>query len=416
MIPERLITNPSVLKAREAVKKGVHWINYHLFRRLGLHYYGFGMPRNAITSWKNLEQYIQKKGENNRSYKLLGAVNENYEIGYPDKVIGHSSPAASVEPSQINAFVALIQIPDASIYYRDFMLVSNDGILLGPFSHWPAMPIQLHSCRSKINYRITQHYSGKSLLIRGSLYYHFLFEGIATLLLALKSGYKLDDFDQVILWQYKPGFHDSILQYFGVPASKIVALNHINDHVRCETLVSANFFDNKGPWLRENLLNFLKVPIPPLPTGIGKRIFISRNNAGVRNLLNEEGVMAVLRSYGFVCICNEDYSWLEQVAIMTQVDWVMGVHGSNLSNIVFMKPGTSLIELRYYKHDNYNKDLYYQIAKAQQVIYYLMYAQKGEEHMNLNGRYIDHANADIEIDTIILEHLLAELFVNKSSN
>lgn len=77
----------------------------------------------------------------------------------------------------------------------------------------------------------------------------------------------------------------------------------------------------------------------------GKRIYISREKAYRRKLINECALNEVLYYYGFDRICLEDFSILDQLVIIYNAELVIGLHGAGLANCLMMNEGTTLIEL-----------------------------------------------------------------------
>src|SRR6185369_5172319 len=78
-----------------------------------------------------------------------------------------------------------------------------------------------------------------------------------------------------------------------------------------------------------------------------KRLYITRSRAGRRRIVNEDEVSSVLRKFGFATICAEDFSFAEQVAICSRARYIVSNHGAGLTNVLFMKDGGSVLELRH---------------------------------------------------------------------
>ncbi|RYZ63453.1 MAG: glycosyltransferase family 61 protein, partial [Proteobacteria bacterium] len=76
-----------------------------------------------------------------------------------------------------------------------------------------------------------------------------------------------------------------------------------------------------------------------------RRIFISRSDAKIRQLLNEEEVMASLKPFGFESIVLTGMSLTEQIQVFRGAELVVGPHGAGLANVVFMQPGASVVEI-----------------------------------------------------------------------
>jgi len=81
-------------------------------------------------------------------------------------------------------------------------------------------------------------------------------------------------------------------------------------------------------------------------TGGGlENIYISRNKASVRRVINENELMNFLAPLGFKSYCLEDFSFNDQVRIFSKAKIVVGPHGSGLTNIMWLGNGASVIEL-----------------------------------------------------------------------
>ena len=80
------------------------------------------------------------------------------------------------------------------------------------------------------------------------------------------------------------------------------------------------------------------------PAGAHRRIYISRRNAVVRRVLNEDRVIDILKTYGFEIIESETLAFIEQIALFKASDIVCAPHGAGLTNIAFCPEGTRIIE------------------------------------------------------------------------
>jgi capsular polysaccharide biosynthesis protein len=77
-----------------------------------------------------------------------------------------------------------------------------------------------------------------------------------------------------------------------------------------------------------------------------KNIYITRENAAFRKVLNEAELIIMLKGYGFEIIRAEDFTLKEQVDIFTSAQTVIGIHGAGLANCIFMHSGSDVAELR----------------------------------------------------------------------
>ena len=113
--------------------------------------------------------------------------------------------------------------------------------------------------------------------------------------------------------------------------------------------------------IRNKLLNYL--PSINLTIDKGDKIYVSRSKQKIRKLINEEKLIEVLINEGYAVINFEDYSFWEQVKIMSNASILISPHGSNLVNMLFMKENSTIIEIN--KEESQNATLcYWSMADA----------------------------------------------------
>ena len=75
-------------------------------------------------------------------------------------------------------------------------------------------------------------------------------------------------------------------------------------------------------------------------------IFISRQGAPCKRLMNEADLENVLHKLGFEIVRMENYSLVQQIEMIKKAKVVVGAHGAGLGNIMFAEPNTILVELQ----------------------------------------------------------------------
>ena len=75
------------------------------------------------------------------------------------------------------------------------------------------------------------------------------------------------------------------------------------------------------------------------------RIYISRRDASVRFIRNEEVILSKLQAYGFEEVILSRYDYDEQLAFFARATHIVGMHGAGLTNIVFCPPGAHILEV-----------------------------------------------------------------------
>lgn len=96
-------------------------------------------------------------------------------------------------------------------------------------------------------------------------------------------------------------------------------------------------------WVSRRIVSNLPHPIGNLPD-YSPNIFISRQKALGRRILNEQEVIAALAPLGFVAYTLEEMSFQEQVRLFSQASSVVAPHGAGLANMIFAQ-NLKIIEL-----------------------------------------------------------------------
>ncbi|MCT7989111.1 glycosyltransferase 61 family protein [Laspinema olomoucense] len=181
----------------------------------------------------------------------------------------------------------------------------------------------------------------------GNTYYHWMADLLPRLKLLQLADIKLPQIDYFVVNSRHLPFQRETLDLLGIAIHKIIENSHF-PHIQTPHLVVPSLPGDVGlmsPWtcqfLRESFLD--KAVAQGLQTP--ERIYISRRHASYRRILNEEETIARLSPYGFVPIVLESLSFLEQVALFANAKAIIAPHGAGLTNTLFCKPGTQLIEI-----------------------------------------------------------------------
>jgi len=138
----------------------------------------------------------------------------------------------------------------------------------------------------------------------------------------------------------------------------------------------------------ENILINIKVP------KFKPKIYIRREDASYRKILNEADLISKLRKLEFEIINPQHYEILEQMKIFSNAEIVMSPHGSNMSNIIFCKKGTKIIEIApelNNLHENNISKRYNNIADSLNLKYQIIKADSVDvvNHSELSTKYIN---------------------------
>jgi capsular polysaccharide biosynthesis protein len=79
---------------------------------------------------------------------------------------------------------------------------------------------------------------------------------------------------------------------------------------------------------------------------IGRKIYVTRKNAPSRRIRNFAALeQAVLNKYAFTQVDLDRASLTEQIDAFSKADCVLAEHGAGLANAMFMRPGSTIIEI-----------------------------------------------------------------------
>jgi len=123
-------------------------------------------------------------------------------------------------------------------------------------------------------------------------------------------------------------------------------------------------------------------------------IFISRSEAPRRRISNEEQLLPVLRRHGFSPLVAEKLSFEEQVRRVGSTTILAGGHGAGLTHMLWMKPGSSVLELRR-KGDRWN-NCYFALASALDLRYFYLLcdAANPKDDFHVGDLTVDPAGLD----------------------
>ncbi len=131
------------------------------------------------------------------------------------------------------------------------------------------------------------------------------------------------------------------------------------------------------------------------------RIFISRKKARNRKVINETEIISVLKKYDFEIIDFENYTWLEQMQFCFNAEYLIGVHGAGLTNMLFMKDYSKILELR--RNDDTHNNCYFSLANALNFKYFYQLSKVDDykKRTQENNFYVDKNELEINITEMI---------------
>ncbi|HEU4594670.1 MAG TPA: glycosyltransferase family 61 protein [Pyrinomonadaceae bacterium] len=103
-------------------------------------------------------------------------------------------------------------------------------------------------------------------------------------------------------------------------------------------------------------------------SNFGERIYLSRGRAPKRKVTNEDELLGTLREFDFRVVHFEEHPFDEQVRIAAGARCLVSNHGAGLTNMMFMKPGGRVLELR--RRDESERNWFFNLASATGLGYF----------------------------------------------
>ena len=98
-----------------------------------------------------------------------------------------------------------------------------------------------------------------------------------------------------------------------------------------------------------------------------RRVYVSRSQQKFRQLVNEVQILPLLATYGIEVVYFEGLSLAQQIQLMQDVAVIIGVHGANLANMLFLSGEATVVELLNSQVPN---PCYFYLASSLSLAYY----------------------------------------------
>ena len=226
-------------------------------------------------------------------------------------------------------------------------------------------------------------------------YFHWMTECLPRLLAAEQIGVTAP----LLLPSYyrEEPFVPFTLQAF--PHVSVVAWLDKHTTVRVDELICPPRLRAAGDYPSE--LSEVSTRVAARADGCGPgRVYISRAGAGRRRIANEGEVMDSLRALGFESAHIDPANPAEQIRMARSADILVGLHGAELTNIMFMRPGTRVLELRH-GNDAQFFDCYSALAKTRGVKYQALICEVAPGQRELwDSHAVNHANLVVDVPAL----------------
>lgn len=129
-----------------------------------------------------------------------------------------------------------------------------------------------------------------------------------------------------------------------------------------------------------------------------RRLLVSRQDATVRRVANQEELAGALAPYGFEIVVPGQLSFRQQVDTFASAEVVVAPHGAAMTNLLFCAPGTLAIELH---HADMDRPWFARLARAARLVY---------DHLVCGPASSSPVDMVVDVDTVLAR---VEAFVHR---
>jgi capsular polysaccharide biosynthesis protein len=243
--------------------------------------------------------------------------------------------------------------------------------------------------------RVPQFIDGKVAFLGslwGETFYHWMVDVMGRVAILLSSGMAISEFDYLIFDYQQRAYQREILEILDIPEEKVIS-SVPNLALQAETLVAPTWPGGVHSatinFIKDLLLSSQSAGSNVIQKRCYRKIFVSREKAQYRRILNENQIWIKLEKVGFEKVILEDLSLQEQANLFAGSEFIIAPHGGGLSNLMFCRPGTFVLEIF---APDYVNPCYWQMASVVGLQYfYLLGEPRGNDFCVMQDIQVDQA-------------------------
>lgn len=306
--------------------------------------------------YMSVKEFCQLKGYR---YQMLAEVAECEEL----RPVIWRIRAEAQRCVRILPETYLAEIKDAVVLGENDFIISDDMVLSDVFTSEYAdrmtfikravKSIDLEKQEATLSYHnFRQLPIEKAFWMVGIMagsYYHFLIN----LLPKLYYLYQCEDYNDYPILVDSCAYHNfkEIIDMYNIDNRKIICVNQDVAYKVKRLVVSSNctwydkyvlqqYHQDIGFVYDKIALQFIRNRATSViePEGKWKKVFVSRRRMSQerRRLLHDDVFEALFQKHGFVLVCPEELTFLEQVQLFSQTKVFAGVTGAAFTNVIFL--------------------------------------------------------------------------------
>ena len=385
--------------------------------------YRYNLKPKAIIS---PDKVAEKYKDNGAEYKL---VLENHltelpiDKGFFSKVASYTiyDEYEDTSPNEINIHYKtnyeVVKIPGGRIYSNNIDYISamtSNNELVDRVSYQFNRDKRTTSEDNKI---LHQRYFTKPEYIDGTVFSmlagygatnniaHWFFDSIPRIHLLKKSGL-FDEIDYFLVPAFDIDYQKDSLNLLGIPDEKIIAGKE-DTHIIAKNLVISSHPRGDRSfllplWISEFLrTSYLSDSVKD--SSSPKRIFVSRKDSKLRQMINEDELVKILEKYGFETVLLSKYPLLEKIKLFHNAETIISSSGAGLTSLFFCKKNSNVVEIF---PEGFVFTHYYNIAYHAGMNYYPMICKSDNPAQDMVAGQLE----DIKVDLDEMQSILDKIF------
>ena len=284
------------------------------------------------------------------------------------------------------------------------------GRFVPAFTHDPC-GAEFHSVWTRLRLPRPKRVAGRVLYLvtpeAEDNFHHWMIDLLPRLGLVERAGYRLQDFDHVIVNHAGRKYQRATLEHLGVPPDRVVSAND-SLWLRPDCLVVPSLKQNNQALPDWDVAFMRGAFLPASVARTGRKIYLSRGDASFRRLSNEAELIPLLESHGFEIITPTSLDVPSQARLFAEADVIAGPAGAAFANLIFASPGARVIEIA--------------PPGWLAAFHWMISARLGLEHHILLGEGpvmsgvpdVSARERDITVDPAKLEHVLNDIAATSS--
>lgn len=256
-----------------------------------------------------------------------------------------------------------------------------------------------------------QYFDGKvvslcSLWSNG--YFHWLLEVLPKLLMILRAGYKFEEVDLFLVRQISPPLME-FLSYLGIPEEKVILWNQV-PHLKVKRLIVTSSLENYDygkkptgiaiePWASRAMYEHFA--LKSASEGKKRRIYVDREHASIRKVINNTEVKTQLEKYGFESVALENLNLAQKQSLFSNAEFVVGPAGAGFANLVLCPPGCAAL---IFYQEGFESNSFWSLCNNNQLLHYHLVCNPSSRYFP--SKHKNTINEDFLVDIEALTRTL----------